>query len=131
MSFIVDGDDRYRTAAASELFAIIEDRVVFHRSGYDVPSLRRHLERGMNRRVIGFGAATSENDFVRLTTEKRRDPGASQLGRVFHLRAKTMRARGIAVMTGEKWHHLLQHLGINLGARVVVEINDFRIGRHI
>ena len=114
-----------RAAAPNERFAIIQDGVVLDRGRDDVAPLGRHLERGMKRGVVRFRPAAGENDFVRLATEQGGHPLVRQLGRLFHLGAETMRARGIAVMGGQERHHLLQHRGIDPGAGIVIEINDF------
>ena len=124
MTFFIDFHDRHFAAVLGDRLAVIEDGVVLDRSGHDVASIRRHLERGMERGVVRFRPAARENDFVRLATEQGRDPLVRQLGRVFHLRAEAMRARGIPVLRGQERHHFLEHFRVDPGAGIIIEINN-------
>ena len=126
MPLLIDRDDRHLAAAPDERFAIIKDGVVLDRGGHDVAPLGRHLESGMKRGVIRFRPAAGENDLVRLATEERGDAFMREIDRFLHLGAETVRAGGIAVLGGQERHHLLQDLGIDPGAGVVIEINDFQ-----
>ncbi len=130
VTLLVDRDDGRFAASPNERLAVIQDGVVFDRGRHDVTSLGRHLERGMQRGVVRFRPATGEDDFVRLAAEQGRHPLMRQIDRLFHLRAEAMRARGIAVVGGQEWHHLLQHGRIDPGAGVVIEINNFSRSRH-
>ena len=84
----------------------------------------------MDRAVIRLRAATGENDFVRLTPEQICHSLMREVGCFLHLGTETMRAGRVAVAAGKEGHHFLQHRGIDPGAGVVVEIDDFRISRH-
>ena len=127
---LIDLDDGDGAAAPNDRFAVVQNRVVLHGGGHDVPPIGRHLECGMERGVVRFRPSAGKDNFVGLATEQRRHPLVGQVGRFLHDRAKTMRARGIAVLRCQEWHHFLQDRGIDPRAGVVIEINDFGRGGH-
>jgi hypothetical protein len=130
VALLIDRDDGRLAASPNERLAVVQDGVVFDRGRHDVASLGRHLERGMQRSVVRFRPAAGEDDFVRLAAEQGRHPLMRQIGRLLHLGAEAMRARGIAVVGGQERHHLLQHFGIEPGAGIVIQINNFSRSRH-
>src|SRR6476469_305998 len=93
-------------------------------------ALGRHLQRGMDRSVVGLCSSTRENDFARLAAEERRQALMRQVGRFFYFAPKTMRTGWIAVLRRQKRQHFFQHGGIDPGAGIVIEINNFGFGGH-
>src|SRR5437764_14843884 len=98
MTLLIDVDYGDVTTAPGDGFAVIQDGIVLDRSGDKVTALRRHLERGMNGRVVGLCSSAGENDLARFATKKRRQPLMRQVGSFLYFGSETMRARWIAVL---------------------------------
>ncbi len=105
-------------------------RAVLDRGRDDVLPCRIELERGIYRGIIGLRAAAGENDLARLAPEERRHALAREIERTPHLRTKTIAARRVPEIFGEKWQHFLDHGRIELRGRVVIEIDDLLAGDH-
>src|SRR5690349_22980843 len=84
----------------------------------------------MDRSVVRLCSATGENNLARLATEERRQPLMREFGGFLYFAPETVRSGGIAVLRRQKRHHLLQHGGIDPGAGIIIEINDFGFGGH-
>ena len=74
MTLLINRDDRRLAATPNERPAVIQNRVVLDGGGDDVTPLGRHLEGGMERRVVRFRPAAGENNFARLAAEQGRHP---------------------------------------------------------
>src|SRR5438034_1278603 len=82
---------RYFTAKFIKMLAEFSHCFVFDAGRDDVPLARVLFEEAPNRPVIGFRAAGSENNLVRMIgAQKERDLFARVLNRLAHLPAKFM-----------------------------------------
>ena len=74
--------------------------------------------------VIGLSAAASENDLIRLGSQKSSYPGTADLERPPGRLPKRMRAGCIPVLPGQEGHHGIEYFRSYRGGRVMIEIVD-------
>ena len=110
--------------ALGEHLASFQRGAVFDPCGDDVLPVAIHLQSAMQRSVGGLGAAAREKDLAGFTAKQPGDTFAGEIECLGHLLAKTVSARGVAVLFGEEWHHLLDDGRVHPGGRVVVEIDE-------
>ena len=118
------------TSSFCEILARIQDRAVFDRARDQMLSTanrscagfapRLELQRQIDYRIIGFCAAAGENNFRRLTSEKRRQPLARKIDGFPRRGCEAVSARRVAVILGQKRQHFLDDRRIKLGGRVVI-----------
>ena len=129
---LVDRDVFDLEAAARKLLAVGQHAGVFDDGGHDLVPAGAGVNRRVDRGVVALAAAAREDDFggVSVAVAETR---AEQIGhpapRLLDLggdaAAETVDARRIAVTFAEKRTHRLEHLRVDGGRGVVVQVNDF------
>ena len=97
-----------------------QDRAVFDCRRYNMPALRKHLQRGMESGVVRFRAATGEKNFPGITSQQRRHLGARVFDRLPYPCGARVTAGRIRVFVSQKWQHRVDHRRIGLRRRVIV-----------
>ncbi len=111
-------------AQVFERFAGSEDRWVLYDARDDVLPLVSPRQRdALDGQVVALGAATGEDDAPRSAAQRLSDLPACALNGVFRLAAAAVDARRVAVPVLEEWEHRVQHLGVQRGRGVVVQVH--------
>ncbi len=112
-------------AVLFELLAGIENRFVLGRRGDDVVAFFGiHLGHAFDGKVVGFGGAAGEDDFLRRGADQIGNLFARFIHGLFGFPAEFMvAAGGVAEMFGEVGEHRVEDARIHSRGGVIVEIN--------
>ena len=111
-----------RVAVGAERLGGAHDRRVLERADDDVapPGRARGAE---NAQRVGLGAATGEDDLLRLDVERRRHLGPRAFERAGGRRARRVRRRRIGVVRPGRLGHRLDHLVVGPRRGGVVQVD--------
>ena len=84
-------------------------------------------ERAVDCGVVALGAATGENDFLRICVDKRGELFAGFFDVIGDLFAKGVGAGRVAPLVLKKGEHGVQHLRRDAGSGVVVQITKLAL----
>src|SRR5271169_2894692 len=99
------------------------DRAVLHSASHQVLTVPVEKQSGLNCTVVGLRPATGEDDLRRFASQQIRDLLSCEVYCFRRPFAERIRTRRISVLILQERQHLLQHLGIDLGRGVIVEVN--------
>ena len=99
------------------------DRAVLDRRGEDGATIRTQGEGRADRGIVRLGAATGEDDLLRLRPDERGDLLPGLMDGLARRASEAISGRGIAVGLVEPRAHRLEHLWRDTGRGVVVEID--------
>ena len=93
-------------------------------AGDDAPGLAAGTHCADEGKIIGFGAAGSEDDCVRLGTDQRGDLCAGGFNGLSGNSTLMMQTRRIAKGSSEKWRHRVEDSGIKRCSGGMIEIDS-------